>query len=228
MTSETQLLWSEFGHRLRGFIARRVDNEADAEDILQDVFLRIHQRAGSVNRADRLTSWLFQVTRNAIADHYRAAARRDLPIGDAAEAALDRPADDGLAAVDDLAAATASRELAGCLRPLVERLPPRYREAVALVDLAGQTHMQAAARLGLSVPGTKSRVQRGRRALRDLLVECCPVELDAGGRIVDYEPRDLSCALDGGRRDEVGRTGDVDGCACSPRGAPNPGSPPAA
>ena len=43
---DTQQIWSEFGDRLRAFIARRVASEADADDILQDVFLRIHRRAG--------------------------------------------------------------------------------------------------------------------------------------------------------------------------------------
>ena len=73
---QMQQVWTQFGHHLRGFIARRVDNAADADDILQEVFLRIHQRSDSVQQSDRLGAWLFQVTRNAIADHYRAPVRR--------------------------------------------------------------------------------------------------------------------------------------------------------
>src|SRR5215211_1992359 len=74
--SDTQLIWTEFGDRLRAFIGRRVDSEADADDILQDVFLRIHRHVGSLQRRERLVSWLFQITRNAIADYYRAPERR--------------------------------------------------------------------------------------------------------------------------------------------------------
>jgi RNA polymerase sigma-70 factor (ECF subfamily) len=74
--SPTQQIWAEFGERLRAFIARRVDSDADADDILQDVFLRIHRRAGTVEHSERLVSWLFQVTRNAIADFYRNPGRR--------------------------------------------------------------------------------------------------------------------------------------------------------
>jgi RNA polymerase sigma factor (sigma-70 family) len=76
MTNEAEGIWYEFHDRLRAFIARRVDNEADVEDILQNVFLRVHQSIGTVQRADRLASWLYQVTRNAIADYYRASERR--------------------------------------------------------------------------------------------------------------------------------------------------------
>jgi RNA polymerase sigma-70 factor (ECF subfamily) len=191
--SNTQQIWSEFGDRLRAFIARRVDSEADADDILQEVFLRIHQHAGSVKRSDRLTSWLFQVTRNAITDYYRAPARREQPESVAGVVARGRTTL-AVPAVDfDLDAAQVRAELASCLRPMVERLPPPYREAVALVDLAGVPQTEAAARQGLSISGMKSRVQRGRRALKDILVDCCPVQLDTTGRIVDYDRPDPAC-----------------------------------
>lgn len=80
MANETEQIWHEFHERLRAFIARRVDNEADMKDILQTVFLRLHQNLGTLNRADRLTSWLFQITRHAIADYYRSSERqREIP-----------------------------------------------------------------------------------------------------------------------------------------------------
>ncbi len=90
MTNATQVIWTEFGERLRGFIARRVGNEADADDVLQEVFLRIHRYHGTVERDDRLVPWLFQVTRNAIADFHRAPERRrELPAGVAGDLDFD-------------------------------------------------------------------------------------------------------------------------------------------
>src|SRR5215211_1418125 len=134
--SDTQQIWTEFGDRLRAFIARRVDSEADADDILQDVFLRIHRHAGSVERRERLVSWLFQVTRNAIADYYRAPGRRrELPAG--APQDLERKEEqvmNRVEIVDDDSPQT-RRELAACLGPMVARLPLLYREAVMLIDL---------------------------------------------------------------------------------------------
>ncbi len=191
--SDTLQIWHEFGERLRAFIGRRLGSEADAEDILQDVFLRIHQHAAAVHRTDRLTSWLFQVTRNAIVDYYRAPVRREQTETVAGAAILERAEIAAPADEIDLDPARVREELANCLRPMIERLPPLYREAVVLVDLAGLTQVQAAARLGLSVSGMKSRVQRGRRALKDVLDVCCPVQLDPGGRIVDYDPPDPGC-----------------------------------
>lgn len=140
VASETQLLWAEFGDRLRGFIARRVANEADVDDILQEVFLRLHQHLNSVQRADRLGAWLFQITRNAIADHYRGPARRrELAADTTFELTVDERDNAVNTAEAERESAQAQQELATCLRPMVLRLPPRYRAAVSLVDLEGLT-----------------------------------------------------------------------------------------
>jgi RNA polymerase sigma-70 factor (ECF subfamily) len=60
---------------------------------------------------------------------------------------------------------------------------------VTLVDLEGVAHKDAARMLGLSVPGAKSRVQRGRRKLRGMFDECCRLEFDARRRVVGYQCR---------------------------------------
>lgn len=191
MTNEMERLWMEFSDRLRAFIAHRVANEADVDDILQEVYLRIHRRADSVQHPDRLVGWLFQVTRNAIIDHYRLSARRRevtavYPAMHADEVFL---YDDTKTSADQ-----AQQELASCLRPMVNQLPAHYREAITLVELRGTTQREAAERLGLSVSGMKSRVQRGRRVLREMLQDCCEVHHDARGEIMEYQPREDSCA----------------------------------
>jgi RNA polymerase sigma-70 factor (ECF subfamily) len=201
--SDTQQIWSEFGDRLRAFIARRVDSDADAEDILQDVFLRIHRHAGAVKDGERLVSWLFQVTRNAIADFYRdPGRRRELPSG--APYDLERQGGHTWEGLEDpdVASPAVRRELAACLGPMVAQLPPLYRDAVRLVDLEGLLQRDAAARSGITVSGLKSRVQRGRQALKSLLQSCCQVALDAGGRVSDYQPREGACSPN------------PDGCGC--------------
>jgi RNA polymerase sigma-70 factor, ECF subfamily len=194
MTNETQAIWSEFGGRLRTFIARRVGNEADADDVLQEVFLRIHRYRTTVERDDRLVPWLFQVTRNAIADFHRAPERRrEPPAGVGGDLEFDRG--NPVPGPDEPDGPTSKtwQELAACLRPMIDRLPPGYRDAVALVDLGGVPQREAAERAGLSVSGMKSRVQRGRRALKGILDDCCRLELDAGGRVTDYQPLDGNC-----------------------------------
>ena len=208
---DTQQLWTAFGERLRAFIRRRVESDADTDDILQEVFLRIHRHADTVERHERLVSWLSQVTRNAIADYYRAPVRRrELLAGapsdleDAGGRSWDTDEDGSSESLE------ARRELAACLRPMIEQLPPRYRTAVMLVDLEGVLQKEAAARSGISLSGMKSRVQRGRQALEHLLHDCCRIEFDAGGRITDYQPRGDGCgpcASDCGPDGERARAG---------------------
>ena len=82
----------------------------------------------------------------------------------------------------------ATRELARCLQPMIEQLPATYRDALIAVDLDGRTQHDAAAELGLSTSGMKSRVQRGRRQLRGLLTDCCTVDVDRAGAILAYAP----------------------------------------
>jgi RNA polymerase sigma-70 factor (ECF subfamily) len=71
---------------------------------------------------------------------------------------------------------------------MLHELPPAARDALTRVDVDGQTHQQAADQLGLSVSGMKSRVQRARRQLKDLLQQCCTVGLDGSGAVATYRP----------------------------------------
>lgn len=187
MTQNTAAIWAEVHEALRLFIAKRVADQADVDDILQDVFLRVHRHLGRVNDPDRVVSWLYQIARNAIVDYYRSPdRRREIPAGLAGDVA-DR-ASVSLPSADE--SGQLRTELAGCLRPMIERLSEDYRQAVTLVDLAGLAQHEAAARLGLSVSGMKSRVQRGRRQLRDMLEACCVIALDRRRGVADYDLRD--------------------------------------
>jgi RNA polymerase sigma-70 factor (ECF subfamily) len=176
--------------RLRAFIARRVENPETAEDLTQEVLLRL-VRSGS-DELDDPTAWLYRVARNVIIDHYRARRPERAPGGAGYPVATD-PVTDPFA--DD--PGSARRELALCVRSLVERLDEPYRSAVRAVDLDGTTHAAVAASTGLSVPGMKSRVQRGRRRLRDLLLTCCTLDVSVDGTVVDYTAPP-SCAVNRG------------------------------
>ncbi len=75
------------------------------------------------------------------------------------------------------------------LSVLLDRVPEHYRCALELTELGGMTQERAAAELGLSTSGMKSRVQRDRRLLRDQVTHCCDVALDSHGALADVEPR---------------------------------------
>jgi len=188
MGIDSEQIWRELHGGLRNYIRRRVATDSDADDLLQDVFARIQASARQATEVESISGWVYRITRNVITDYHRARAR-------AADATsrLAQTVDEGGMAIgdgDDFGDDTEPRaELARCLRPLVDQLPEQYGDAVALTDLGGMPQVEAAERMGLSTSGMKSRVQRGRAKLKDLLLDCCEVELDSRKGVVDYEPR---------------------------------------
>lgn len=171
-------LWREYRTQLFRFVLKRVPDEAIAEDIVHDVLVRAYNRRDTLRDAGKFESWLYRITRNAVIDHYRA-QRPTEPL----------PAD----LTTEAPTVDARRDLAACIAPLLDALPPHYRDALILADLQGLRQQDAAIRLGLSVSGAKSRVQRARRMLEAKLLDCCRLEFDNRGGIIDYESRN-GCA----------------------------------
>lgn len=174
----TEEVWEEFSERLRSFIRARVASDTDADDVLSDVFFRVHTRIDTLRDDAKVASWLYQVTRNSVIDYYR--RRRDrADLVDLPEP--ERPDSD------------AEQLIASGLREMIEELPDKYRDALMMTEFQGVSQVQMAERLGLSVSGAKSRVQRARGMLRDELLACCHFEFDRRGHVIDFTPRRACC-----------------------------------
>lgn len=187
---DTERVWADLHDNIRAFVGRRVRQPADADDVVQRVFLQVHRSLPTLRDTDRLHAWIYQLTRRAIVDHYRTPAhRREVTAGTAADVAPDA----AMGHDDPEDEASAVRELSRCLMPLVADLPAADQEALRLVDVEDVSQGDAARRLGLSVSGMKSRVQRARRRLRDVVDDCCRVELDRRGSPLAVTPRDGGC-----------------------------------
>jgi RNA polymerase sigma-70 factor (ECF subfamily) len=176
---EARGAWQELEQRLRPYLARRVASSADIDDLLQDIFVRMHQSLASLRDEERFGGWVYRIARSAIVDRARRRARAPQLVAEVPEP--NTPSD---AAEDQLQA-----ELAECVALFVSRLPSPYRSAVTLTELEGLTQKEAAEMLGLSLSGLKSRVQRGRDKLRHMFEECCQVSLDCRGRVIECDPR---------------------------------------
>jgi RNA polymerase sigma-70 factor (ECF subfamily) len=183
----SDLPWQELHGNLRAFIARRVQNQADVDDLVQRVLLQIVKSLATLRHAERLHAWVYRTARHVIIDHYRAAGSgREFSVGDAGDLEIAGVAPPASLDADDGAAL---RELAACLAPMLDKLSPAYRDAIRLVDLEGATQQEAADRTGVSLSGMKSRVQRGRHQLRTVLEACCRIDLDQRGAISAYTHR---------------------------------------
>ncbi len=176
-------VWRDLEAKVRPFVARRVRSQSDVDDVVQDVFLRMHRSVSTLRDDERFGPWVYQVARSAIADHQRSSARHPVASGDPSRFPMAAPVEQ-----DDDDGAVA-REVASVLAPFVAALPSPYREALTLTELGGLTQKDAAAMLGISLSGMKSRVQRGREHLRVSLEACCRIALDARGRVVECQRR---------------------------------------
>ncbi len=146
MITTTEKVWYEFNAQLKFFILKRIPDEQSAEDILQDVFLKIHSHIDTLRNEEKLQGWIYQIARNAIRDHYRTYK---------------------------------------AMSPLPETL-----------DVADQglTQRELGEKLGISLSGAKSRVQRAREKLKTTLLDCCHFQFDRLGRVIDYQPRCDCCS----------------------------------
>lgn len=171
----TEAIWTHLSSDLRRFIRRRVSDDHAADDLLQETFLRVHRNLETLHEADRLAAWVYRIARNVIHDHRRRATNGAVALADA------DPADD----------ADGQARCQGCdwQDEMVGALPDTYREAVQLSEVEGLSQQEVADRVGLSLSGAKSRIQRGRALLKEALERCCRFEFDGRGNPMGYDPK---------------------------------------
>lgn len=174
--------WQRLVSTLRPFIARRVTSPADVDDVLQETLLRLHRGVGALHDDERFGPWMYRVARSAVADHRRARARHPV----ASSEAPDTPE------VPDEARAFEC-QVDQHMGALVSLLAEPYRTAVRLTELEGVSQVEVARRLGVPRSTVKSRVQRGRRQLREMVEALCVVTLDASGRVSACDHRAADC-----------------------------------
>jgi RNA polymerase sigma-70 factor (ECF subfamily) len=167
-------LWREFSAPLRRFLRARARSAADADDLLQEVFVRIQRRLPELREPAKLQGWVYRIARNVVVDHYRS-RRESVPLAEEAE-----PADPGGRDAVDLTPA---------LRRFLAALPTTYRDPLVRHEFQGESIAEVAAALGLSVTAAKTRVRRARLLLREMLDRCCRFEFDRRGRVIEATPR---------------------------------------
>ncbi len=169
-----QQAWALHAAALHGWLRHHLGDEVQAEDLLQDVFIKAMRQGRNFCALENARAWLFEVTRNALADHLRR-QRESVPLPEDLCAGEETPA-----MVDALSA---------CLPRVISELSADDRDAITCCDLQGMSQADYAARLGISLSGAKSRVQRARVRLKAQLACACKVQLDEAGRVCCFTPR---------------------------------------
>ena len=168
--------WSAHEAELHNWARRRLRNAAEADDLMQDLFLKALRQGERFCSVHNARAWLFEVARNTLADRLRVARETvELPED------LSAPLEDA-DTVDSLTA---------CLPRVLSELSDEDRDAITQCDLQGVPQADFASARGLSLSAAKSRLQRARQRLKARMTQVCQVQLDETGRVSDFVPRPL-------------------------------------
>ncbi|HEY7884519.1 MAG TPA: sigma-70 family RNA polymerase sigma factor [Cellvibrionaceae bacterium] len=162
----------------RTFLRKRLPDSVQADDLLQEIFLKALKSQQSGRRMENLTGWLYAAARTSVADFYRAQTTPTEVLDEALT--VDGPDEEQM-----------HREISTCLRLFIERLPILYRETLTATELHGRTMRALAEEQGVSISAIKSRAARGRAMLKAELLACCHIEMK-GGWVYDYHSKTAS------------------------------------
>lgn len=173
MNQEIQAIWVDLHEELYKFILRKVKDAETSKDILQEVFLKIQLNIHTLKDYKKLTSWVYQLTRNAVVDYFRqhhsflTMEQIDFPEQETNDALF--------------------QGLSQCINSKINNLDDKYKEAILFTTFYNYSQLELAHHLEISYSGAKSRVQRAKEQLKELVLECNKVETDQTGKIIDYQ-----------------------------------------
>jgi len=180
MNELLETIWRENHDQLLAFINKRIKNKEESEDILQEVFIKILSKIGTLKDSSKLQAWVYQMTRNAIIDSIRKKKFQEM--------------EDEVKDIEVATDENAMNEATGWIGKYVDALPENYREAVILYEIKGLSQKEIADQLGISYVNARSRIQRGRHLLKKNLTDCCTFNVDVYGNIIDYHSRPKDCS----------------------------------
>jgi RNA polymerase sigma-70 factor (ECF subfamily) len=172
-------IYSQFNRALLSFIQTKIKSKEDAEDILQNVFMKISSNLEKLSDEDKLPAWIFAITRNAIVDYYRGnASRKNVTPGDEiAHDMMDEDSSDPTKGLDQ------------CVKTMIDLLPAEYKNIIIDSELNGTRQKDLAKKYNMPYPSMRSKVQRGRERLKQLFYNCCYIETDTHGNVLSAYSR---------------------------------------
>jgi RNA polymerase sigma-70 factor (ECF subfamily) len=180
-------LVSAYRQRIYQLAFRHVRNHEDAEEVTQDVLMKVFRNVGSFRGDAALTSWIYRITFNAAISHLRRqrarGAGRHVPLSTESGSFEDRAAHEEIADAGEAVDRRLLRsELRRQLASAVNELPPLYRAPVILRDIRGLSTEQASVMLRVKSQTLKSRLHRGRTLLRQRLERFASPEIFAASQ----------------------------------------------
>lgn len=177
MTASEISVWTQTENTLKLFVFRYTKDMALAEDLVQDVFLKVHSKLGQLKNSDKLAGWIFQIARNTITDYFRYKSK--------AINSVDIDWENEEQPLNDC--------VSGCLQTMLTTLPEKYRHALELAELKNVSQLDLTKQLKISYSGAKSRVQRARLMLKEKMDKAYVIQFDPYGNVLVCKDK-VSCS----------------------------------
>ena len=172
-------IYEQFYQSLLNFVRSKIRSKEDAEDIVQNVFIKISSNLYKLAEKEKLKSWIFTITRNSIIDYYRMKnSRKSISMESAIEEnVLEHEQRDP------------TMELDQCMTTMIGLLPAEYKDIIIDAELNGIKQKELAEKYNMAYPSMRSRVQRGRERLKKLFYDCCYIKTDRLGNVIETQSR---------------------------------------
>jgi RNA polymerase sigma-70 factor (ECF subfamily) len=179
-------LWNEFNEKLFNYIKSKVTNTQDAEDILQDVFIKIFNSIEQLENQAAVKSWIYRITQNTIIDFYK--KKKDVSVAPETLYVIEDEIDD----VDNM-----NDDISKCIGKMIFMLPDIYQTVYDMYEKKAMKHQEIADALDISISASKVRLKRAKDMFKKKLLECCDFEVDKYGNIIDYHTKEKCDYCDG-------------------------------
>ena len=175
----TQEVWKTYNIDIKRFIMSKVKDKTSTDDILQDIFIKIHIKLHTLKDSNKLKSWVFTITRNSIIDFFKNTQQTfntsdfDIPVEEKNHTHTEKD----------------------CLYGIIKNLPKKYRDPLFLSDIKGLKQQEVAKQLKQTLSTTKSQIQRARKLIAKGFMDCCGFVLNEDGKLVGEVQEKADCKV---------------------------------
>ena len=156
---------------VRGFVGKQIQDKNDRDDVVQNIFMKIHEKIAGLQEMEKVNAWVFKTAQNAIYDYYRAKKGKENAGIELVENTNFKEAEDQLQTMNN------------CINPFINKLPLPYKQVIEMSELQGLKRQTIADQLNLGLSAVKSRAQRGKKMIKDMFIDCCAFTLDEKGNL---------------------------------------------
>lgn len=178
-TFTSEFLWESYSNDLKRYVFSQIKDEDTTNDVLQEIFIKIHLNIATLQKKESVKSWIFTIAHNTLMNFLN---KKSVPfaIGEV---------------VDDFSTEEEVHSAKSCLLPLIKNLPEKYREPLLLSEIKGKKQAEVAELLGITLSGAKSRIQRGRKLLQQGFMDCCHYKLNEQGFLIGEHQDKADCKM---------------------------------